>query len=434
MNFDGLKIPPGTKIRRGFRYPFGGWLELEHRWRKKFALCAFVYEGRWEFFVAPSLTKYNGGWCSAAEGFRIDGVFAGRSGILLFLSDGERRRKLYLLRGRAVVTDDTDRVLWAEGDVPRGTHFVPDEEFSEIPLFEGTREEFGEIISAGLKKFLEIKENFLRRRVMALLRQEIKRVRRALEAVRTDREKLGDPHKLRHLADAIMANLHAIPRGVESAEIVDPYTGEKISVRLDPRVPPVQFANSLYARARRAERGAQTTAEREKHLSEKLQQLERLTEEKDYNKVAEQLGIDPHEKFFGVPESERSSGKVKSYGPGIRRFVSSDGFEILVGRSAGANNRLTFEIAARDDIWLHAEGVKGAHVVIRLAGRKDVPRSTIEEAASLAAFFSDAKHASLVPVVHTRRRYVHPVKGKPGLVRLDRAETIFVEPREKVGE
>jgi predicted ribosome quality control (RQC) complex YloA/Tae2 family protein len=114
---------------------------------------------------------------------------------------------------------------------------------------------------------------------------------------------------------------------------------------------------------------------------------------------------------------------------GARRFVSSDGYEILVGRSSAGNDAITFKIARPSDVWLHAADYPGSHVVVRNRGRSDVPHRTIAEAAQLAAFYSDARDDALVDVRYTSRRFVaKPKNAPPGLVRLGRFKTIAVRP------
>ncbi|RKZ31300.1 hypothetical protein DRQ33_07175, partial [bacterium] len=223
------------------------------------------------------------------------------------------------------------------------------------------------------------------------------------------------------------------PKGSDMARIIDPYTNQEIEIKLDPTISAVQNAERLYSQARKSERGQQKIQHRIMKLEQELCRLDELNQSSDYHIIANILNIQP-ETLLGEPEMESIRKNELDYGAGIKKYTSSDGFVILVGRSAEANNRLTFHIAHKEDIWLHAESVKGAHTVIKLAGRNNVSEKALIEAASLAAFYSDAKHASLVPVVYTRRKYVHPIKGKVGQVRLDRGETIFVKPRNKIGE
>jgi len=117
--------------------------------------------------------------------------------------------------------------------------------------------------------------------------------------------------------------------------------------------------------------------------------------------------------------------------PGTRRYVSSDGFEVLVGRASRDNDNLTFKVARPNDLWLHAADHGGSHVVVRNPTRKDVPHRTIIEAAQLAAKFSQARKDPKVDVHYTQRKFVSKVKGAaPGLVKLTRFKNITVAPRE----
>jgi hypothetical protein len=113
-----------------------------------------------------------------------------------------------------------------------------------------------------------------------------------------------------------------------------------------------------------------------------------------------------------------------------RRFRTSDGWLVMVGRNNRENEILTHVVARPDDIWLHAQGVAGSHVLLRRAGRKDNPsRRTLEEAASLAARYSKARHSEKVPVIYTLKKYVRkPRKAPPGLVLCTREKTVMVAP------
>ena len=123
--------------------------------------------------------------------------------------------------------------------------------------------------------------------------------------------------------------------------------------------------------------------------------------------------------------------QVKKRGAPIgRRFLSSEGFEILVGRKDRDNDLLTFRVAQSLDIFLHAADYPGSHVIIRNPNRKPVPQQTIQEAAELAAFFSQAKTQGKAAVHYTEKKSVtKPPRAKPGLVRLSSFKTIMVQPR-----
>jgi len=109
---------------------------------------------------------------------------------------------------------------------------------------------------------------------------------------------------------------------------------------------------------------------------------------------------------------------------------SRDGFTILIGKNSRQNEEVTFHQAAANDTWLHARGVPGAHVIIKAGGR-DIPRSTLEQAASLAAYYSQARGSTSVTVDYTLQRHVRHMKGGgPGMVLYEREKTIHAEPED----
>ncbi len=113
-----------------------------------------------------------------------------------------------------------------------------------------------------------------------------------------------------------------------------------------------------------------------------------------------------------------------------RRFVSPDGFVVLVGRTARDNDVLTFKLAAPHDFWLHVASESGSHVVIRNPdGLERLPRATVRFAATLAAGYSKGRHGGRVPVHVCRRADVEKPRGfAPGKVTLRRFTTVQVSP------
>jgi predicted ribosome quality control (RQC) complex YloA/Tae2 family protein len=113
-----------------------------------------------------------------------------------------------------------------------------------------------------------------------------------------------------------------------------------------------------------------------------------------------------------------------------RRFVSSEGLTILVGRGSRQNDALTGKVAQSHDFWLHVAGYSGSHVVLRNPDRRPEPsEASLLEAAQLAAYFSQARNAPKVEVHYTRKKFVaRPRGGKPGVVRLRNYQSIAVRP------
>jgi len=117
----------------------------------------------------------------------------------------------------------------------------------------------------------------------------------------------------------------------------------------------------------------------------------------------------------------------------FRTYRSSGGLAIWVGRGAASNDALTCHESSPSDVWLHARDAAGAHVVLRWSRDEPPPSRDLEEAAVLAAWHSKSRGSGLVPVDWTRRKYVRKAKGgPPGLVLVQRTETIFVKPDERV--
>jgi predicted ribosome quality control (RQC) complex YloA/Tae2 family protein len=130
-------------------------------------------------------------------------------------------------------------------------------------------------------------------------------------------------------------------------------------------------------------------------------------------------------------KSGNKQGKTKLAGPGggtPLRVQSRDGFTILIGKNSRQNEEVTFRQATSNDMWLHARNIPGSHVIIKAAGR-NIPRSTIEQAASIAAYYSQARGSTHVPIDYTLQKNVKHMKGGgPGMVTYERERTIEAEP------
>jgi predicted ribosome quality control (RQC) complex YloA/Tae2 family protein len=128
----------------------------------------------------------------------------------------------------------------------------------------------------------------------------------------------------------------------------------------------------------------------------------------------------------------KKTGKAEKIS-GVRRYLSTDGYEILVGRAARDNDNLTFRVAQPNDLWMHTGDYPGSHVVVRNPTRKEIPQRTLIEAAQLAGKFSQASADAKVVVHYTERKFLSKPKGAaPGLVRLSRFRSITVEPKESI--
>jgi hypothetical protein len=260
------------------------------------------------------------------------------------------------------------------------------------------------------------------------LDEAVERARGRVARLASEQDGLADPAPIRAKGDLLLARFHEVPTGEESVTLVD-FEGERVVVPLDPKLTPDQNARRLYDRAARIERATERLPELIDEAEAALAGIEALRER------ARNGEVDREELEAALPA--RSATTTGDDVPALpyRRYRSSGGLEIRVGRGAKRNDDLTFHHARPDDIWMHASQVPGAHVVLRWDGDGAPPARDLAEAATLAALHSGARTSGSVPVAWTRRKYVRkPRKAPPGSVVPDRVQTLFVRPDRRLEE
>ena len=237
-------------------------------------------------------------------------------------------------------------------------------------------------------------------------------------------------------AETLAIHLHEVARGAEEVELADA-DGRPRRIRLDPTLAPAANLDRLFHRARKAERGRETVAARLRETETRLERLATLAGELEAlarpdtplpellewrTRHADLLGSDRR-----VVAGRRETPEEPLP---FRRFLLENRWEVWVGRNDRENDELTHRAAAPDDVWLHAQGVPGSHVVLRAGGRPEqVPRSVLERAAGIAAWYSKARNSSLVPVIHTLRKYVRKPRRSPaGTAACIREKTVMATP------
>ena len=258
--------------------------------------------------------------------------------------------------------------------------------------------------------------------------RRLKRTRRAMDKVQIEIDDSENADQYRHMGQLLLTRQAEIGRGKTSVTLMD-YDGETpVVIELDPRLGPQQNAETLFRRARKAERRNERAPVRLGELEEKACDLE---------KVAESLAgaspdeIDALEKRFLSTRPVVSDRKAPKERVRFRTYKISGGWEVLVGKSNQDNDLLTHKMARPDDLWFHARQVAGSHVVLRKSGQKAEPdKQAILEAAAIAAFHSKAGKSSKVSVCYTEKRHVRKVRGgKPGLAAVAREKVVMVRPK-----
>jgi predicted ribosome quality control (RQC) complex YloA/Tae2 family protein len=280
----------------------------------------------------------------------------------------------------------------------------------------------------------------LRGRLEGALRKKLERARRLEQKIATDRSSLEDPESLRRRGELLLAGLSRARKTREgkSVAVPDLFDGEErdIEIEIDPRLSLPRNAERFFSRARKTERAREELETRVEAVRKELSFLEGFEcDLRDASTVAEleSLEREAAEEGLAVPTSARPAKKdrpAEALGP--RSFRSHRGSAILVGRSGRSNDALTFDVARPHDLWFHAQGIPGAHVVLRVAPGDAADERELEEAAELAAYYSKARGNTAVDVIVTERRNVSRIKGAPrGLVKLAPGETrtLRVAPR-----
>jgi predicted ribosome quality control (RQC) complex YloA/Tae2 family protein len=261
---------------------------------------------------------------------------------------------------------------------------------------------------------------------------EISRRRKLIEKLSSDLEGHGDAEKWKRIGDLLLANTSTARREADKVYITDYFDESlrEIAIDADRDQPITELADNHYRRYTKARNAEREITNRIQTISSELQTFER--KKAIIEKAVVEKDVDALEIFAGrrkTDKTKKPGRKTDSSASSTRSFLSSDGFEILVGKKAKDNDILTFKMARSLDTWMHAADYPGSHVVVRNPNRKEIPSRTLLEAAQLAAFYSQGKSQVKAAVHYTQKKFVNKPKGAaPGLVSLASFKTLLVRP------
>ena len=238
--------------------------------------------------------------------------------------------------------------------------------------------------------------------------------------------------RLRELGDILTSNLHLMEKGMSTFRTMDFYDpeGGEVDIPLDPLLTPQQNAAKYYKEYNKAKTAEEMlTIQIEKgekeleYLNSVLENIALAEGEKDLQEIRQEL---TETGYLRRPKTAAKRAKKVSGKP--MEFRSSSGLRISVGKNNSQNDLLTTKLAYKSDIWLHTQKIHGSHVILWLEGGEADARS-LTEAAQLAAYFSQARDGSKVPVDYTPVKYVKkPAGARPGMVLYTTYQTAVVEP------
>ena len=369
--------------------------------------------------ATPSITKLR----RHVEGAKIESVERSRRAIRVSLVRGGARRFL-------IAAPSKPYGAWwlcePDGTVvvrtPGASSDVPSEEEHLVA-------ESAEALRASGQSVLDEHQVGRRAQLERALRRHIKRVTKKRDAIAADLRRAEQAKELHEMASLLLAHAAEIPADATSFEARAWDESERlVRIELDPRKSPTELAQDLFAKSKRLKRGLDVAPNRLEAVEAELVTLSGLRTDLAEH-TADELATKLEEHGIAITEPRERERKRRREGTRLpyRAFVAEDGATMLVGRGASDNDRLTLRVARPHDLWLHARGVTGAHVVVPLSKGKSCSSETLVDAATLAAHFSDLRGERVVDVLYTPRRFVHKRKGSPiGSVTLEREKVIAV--------
>jgi predicted ribosome quality control (RQC) complex YloA/Tae2 family protein len=286
-----------------------------------------------------------------------------------------------------------------------------------------------------------------RRRFLALkqklnsnLSSQLKKRRSLANNLKRELESFSSAESHQRYGELLLANLRQAVKINDGFQVTDFYdeAQSKIEIPSANKATAQEAAEHYFKLARKARHGLENIHARLPQIEDEIARIEKqlaelmsITRAEELNSFAAQFNppsIQPQQEK--KPSQQTRKTKEEKI-PGVRRYRSSDGYEILVGRADRDNDHLTFRVAKSFDLWFHAADYPGSHVVLRNPQRKQLPPRAITEAAQLAAKFSQARTNARVAVNYCERKFVTKMKGfAPGQVRLSSFKTVLVEPAE----
>ncbi|MGM0589274.1 MAG: NFACT RNA binding domain-containing protein [Bacteroidota bacterium] len=269
-----------------------------------------------------------------------------------------------------------------------------------------------------------------RQRWLDKLSREQHRLERLLQELEHADKSLDRADTYERYGHLLMTKAHQeIKPDQQKISVVDFYQEDQSEVAIDikPELSISDNAEQYYKKAQAARKNYEASRRRLPKVKQELENIEEM--------IRTLQAAGRHYEFRDwykdhkaeLEPLRQTQGKDQSRKPFREMEIGS--YMLWVGRNAKSNDQLT-SAAHKEDIWLHARGVSGSHVVIRMDNHKEYPpKSVIEAAARIAAWYSKARGSSYAPVMYTKRKYVRKSKNAgPGAVFVEREEVIMVEP------
>lgn len=263
------------------------------------------------------------------------------------------------------------------------------------------------------------------------IRNELDKLVRGEKAIKNEALEANRADEYDHIAKVIMTNLQHLTKGTKEIDVEDVFHNDKLMrITLDPKLTPAKNAERYFDKSRKARIAYEAAKTRLTDVTKNIALLEKLLLHLDNCQTKEQFAEFKDEYDADLKRLHLISEKEKAALPPFRIFKVAGDYEVLVGKSAANNDLLTMKYAKPNDLWFHARGAGGSHVVLKVGNTKTKPaKEAVKQAASIAAYYSKMRNAGNVPVAYCERKYVRkPKHSNDGTVVLEREKVIFVEP------
>lgn len=271
--------------------------------------------------------------------------------------------------------------------------------------------------------------------LIRFLHNEISKNRKKIVKLQETLEEAKDADRYRILGELLTASLHAVHKGDKQIEVINYYDEEQkpVTIQLDPLLTPSENAQRYFKRYTKSKNSFAIVQEQMEEANKEISYLENLLHQlqtasmRDIEEIREELAEGGYVRQRGKSKARKQKKNDK---PILACYTSSEGIPIYVGKNNKQNEYLTCRLAGSSDTWLHTKDIPGSHVVIRSV---EYGEATLHEAAILAAYYSQGKASSSVPVDYTQIKYVHKPNGsKPGYVIYTNQKTLFITPDENI--
>ena len=281
----------------------------------------------------------------------------------------------------------------------------------------------------------------LKQKKSSILKSLNNHINRTEKKINLHNEILNNSEKsenYRLYGELITANIHSMPRKAKTVSVLN-YNSknqEYINIPLDETLSPQDNAQKYFRKYSKIKKAVEHSKIQVRSSKEELKYLENvkycLENSNSYYEI-EEIRNELVEQLY-IRNNKKSIKNRRTVSNQPIKFISTDGYTILVGKNNKQNDTLTFKTSASTDVWLHAKNIPGSHVIIKCSNKK-IPESTLLEAGILAAYHSKAKLSSNVSVDYTLvKRVKKPSGAKPGMVIYKDYKTIVVTPNEEVVE